>query len=111
MKDPRIAEKSSLCEEILRIFENLRLRKPHIFCYDETDSTNVRARAFAESGENVGRAPAIFFSRAQSAGRGTRGRTFESPSGGGAYVSLLFYPDRLPSGVGITAYAAVATAK
>lgn len=111
MKDPMTARKGSFCEEIFRIFENLRLQKPYIFYYDKTDSTNTRARAFAEGGENVGCAPAIFFSRAQSAGRGTRGRSFESPEGGGAYVSLLFYPDRLPKGVGITAYAAVAAAR
>ena len=93
------------------VFESLTLQKPHIFCYDLTDSTNTRAKCFAESGENVGCAPAIFFSRAQSAGRGTRSRTFESPQDAGAYVSFLFYPERLPGGAGITAYAAVAAAR
>ena len=35
----------------------------------------------------------MFLTRAQSAGRGTRGRSFESPEGAGLYLSLLFYPN------------------
>ena len=35
----------------------------------------------------------MFLTRAQSAGRGTRGRSFESPEGGGLYMSLLLYPE------------------
>ncbi len=35
----------------------------------------------------------MFLTRAQSAGRGTRGRSFESPEGAGLYLSLLLYPD------------------
>ena len=35
----------------------------------------------------------MFVTRAQSAGRGTRGRSFESPEGGGIYFSLLLYPE------------------
>ena len=34
----------------------------------------------------------MFLTRAQSAGRGTRGRSFESPEGAGLYFSLLIYP-------------------
>ena len=35
----------------------------------------------------------MFLTRAQSAGRGTRGRSFESPEDGGLYLSLLLYPN------------------
>ena len=35
----------------------------------------------------------MFVTRAQSAGRGTRGRSFESPEGGGIYFSLLLCPE------------------
>ena len=35
----------------------------------------------------------MFLTRAQSAGRGTRGRSFESPEDGGLYISLLIYPE------------------
>ena len=35
----------------------------------------------------------MFVTRAQSAGRGTRGRSFESPEDGGIYFSLLLYPE------------------
>ena len=34
----------------------------------------------------------MFLTRAQSAGRGTRGRSFESPEDAGLYMSLLLYP-------------------
>lgn len=98
-------------EQVYGIFDALGLPRPHVFCYDLTDSTNTRAKLFAESGESSGKAPAIFFSRAQSAGRGTRSRIFESPEGGGAYVSFLFYPEGQVGGAGLTAYAAVAAAR
>ena len=59
--------------------------------YDTTDSTNTRAKEYYKSERKA--SPAIFITRAQSAGRGTRGRSFESPIDSGLYISFLFYPD------------------
>ena len=64
-----------------------------LFYYEKTDSTNTRAKLFARSRSAEDKSPAVFLSRAQSAGRGTRGRSFESPVGAGIYLSLLLYPD------------------
>ena len=81
------------------------------FFYEKTDSTNTRAKLFAESGEKYGHEPIVFLSRTQSAGRGTRARTFESPEGG-LYMSLLFKPT-LPKEIftNLTAYTAVAVCR
>lgn len=71
--------------------------------YDSTDSTNLRARAWARTGGGA----AVFVASSQSAGRGRLGRSFLS-SEGGIYLSLLLYPERkLSSPSGITAEAAV----
>lgn len=52
------------------------------------DSTNDRLKALAEGGAPEGTA---LLAGEQTAGRGTRGRTFHSP-GGGLYLSLLLRP-------------------
>lgn len=57
---------------------------------DETDSTNSEARRRAEAGAPDGLA---VVARRQTAGRGRRGRRWESPEGN-LYVSLLLRPDR-----------------
>lgn len=84
---------ASLKDGIARAFANKGLQIPSVFFYETVDSTNTRAKLFAESGKNAGSTPAIFFSRAQSAGRGTRERTFESPRDAGVYISFLIYPN------------------
>ncbi len=85
------------------------LQKVRVVEYDITDSTSTRAKLFAESEAAEDKTPAIFVSRAQSAGRGTRGRSFESPGDGGLYISLLIYPDlSITEAPSLTALAAVA---
>ena len=77
-----------------------------VFRYGMTDSTNTRAKEYARSAGSEG-SPAVFITRAQSAGRGTRGRAFESPDGAGLYISFLFYPALRPADAAlITTYAA-----
>ena len=83
----------------------------HLFSYSLTDSTNTRAKEYANGAESDGKS-AIFITRAQSAGRGTRGRSFESPDGAGLYMSILFYPDVPASSAAlITTYAATAVCR
>ena len=73
--------------------------------YDITDSTNTRAKEYYKSEGKA--SPAIFITRAQSAGRGTRGRSFESPIDSGLYISLLFFPTlRAADAAHLTTYAA-----
>ena len=81
------------------------------FCeyLDSVDSTNTRARQYAEGG---GDAPALFVARSQTAGRGRMGRSFFSPEGTGLYYSLLLpYPSRTEDALRLTGAAAVVTAE
>ena len=91
------------------IYVNKDLQNIALYRYDLTDSTNTRAKLYAKFCCEEHRAPAIFLSRAQSAGRGTRGRSFESPKDAGLYVSYLVYPDKsIKNPSQLTTYAAVA---
>ena len=83
-----------------------------VFFYEITDSTNTRAKLYAENRDCGDCRPAIFFSHAQHAGRGTRGRSFESPSGGGVYISYLLYPKSgIADSLALTTYAAVSVCR
>ncbi|MBR5140733.1 MAG: biotin--[Clostridia bacterium] len=68
-------------------FANIGLQKQDVLFYELTDSTNERAREYFLS--EVVTQPKLFIARAQSAGKGTRGRSFDS-SEGGLYFSVLF---------------------
>lgn len=63
-------------------------------CYfDKIDSTNIRAKQMGEEGAPHGTLIAADY---QGAGRGRRGRMWESPSGSSIYMSLLIRPDIPP---------------
>ena len=70
------------------------------------DSTNTRLKAMAAAGAPTGTA---LLAEEQSGGRGTHGRSFQSPRGDGLYLSVLLRPDCLPSeAVTLTAWVGVA---
>ena len=72
---------------------------------EESDSTNLRLKAWAGEGAPEG---SVFLAERQLAGRGRLGRSFASPPGG-LYLSYLLRPDRAPEDLGeLTAWAAVA---
>jgi BirA family biotin operon repressor/biotin-[acetyl-CoA-carboxylase] ligase len=74
-----------------------------IAIFDELDSTNGYLKAYPK--EN--RTPVAIIARRQSAGRGTRGRSFSSNEGG-LYMSVLLYPEARGTDAGLlTSYAAV----
>ena len=78
-----------------------------IYRYEEVTSTNDMAKTLAR--EDV--ACAAVIARSQTAGRGRKGRSFESPADRGLYVSVLWRPlcnaeELLP----LTAMAAAASA-
>ena len=83
---------------------------PKIIFYEDTDSTNTRAREYANENLTENRSPVVFLAKRQSAGRGRRGRSFSSLSGG-IYMSILTYPDADFNPTEITAYAAVALSR
>jgi len=65
-----------------------------IMSLDETDSTNLRAKDLAAGGAPEG---TIVVAGTQTEGRGRKGRTWFSPSGGGVYISLILRPLLAPS--------------
>lgn len=85
---------------------NKNLQNTRIIRYDVTDSTNTRAREYAK--ENAPDSPVVFIAEAQSAGRGRRGRSFDSSAGAGIYISFLMpVGGRQKDAASITANAAV----
>ena len=76
------------------------------YSYNKIDSTNNEAKRKIKSGQIL---PALFIAKSQTAGKGTRGRSFYS-GGGGLYMSLAVNVDdiRLQK---LTVLAAVATAR
>lgn len=58
--------------------------------FDSIDSTNIRAKLEAEQGAESG---LLVVADMQSAGRGRRGRGWESPAGTNIYYTLMLKPD------------------
>lgn len=88
------------------------LHQPDLFrldLHEETDSTNLLCRQMGTKGELEGY---VAIADAQTAGRGRLGRSFQSPSGTGLYMSLLLRP-KMPAAeaLRITTAAAVAVAE
>ncbi len=73
---------------------------------DTVDSTNTRLKAMAAQGAPEGTA---LLAEEQTGGRGTRGRSFQSPRGEGLYLSVLLRPKAdLADLFTLTGWAAVA---
>ena len=66
----------------------------NIVFLEETDSTNTYAKILAEQG-----APdkTVVIANHQAAGKGRRGRSFDSPKNVGAFVTFMYRPDIDPS--------------
>lgn len=64
-----------------------------VIAYDETDSTNTRMKQLAEQGAEHG---TLVIAEKQNAGKGRRGRSWESPYGKNIYMSLLLRMDMEP---------------
>lgn len=80
-----------------------------ICVYDIIDSTNDEAKRHWKEHR---KAPCLFVSDEQTAGRGRRGRSFYSPKGTGLYMSLLIKPATgLEDAVHITTATATIVAK
>lgn len=67
--------------------------------YPSLDSTNIRAKLEAQNGAPQG---TLIVADRQTAGRGRRGRVWESPAGVNVYCSLLLKPDYAPEQASMT---------
>lgn len=77
--------------------------------FEVTDSTNLRIRDFAEAGRADG---LLAVAEQQTGGKGRRGRSWESPSGTGIWMSMLLRPKIEPQKASmITIVSALAVAK
>ncbi len=95
-------------EKIKENIVNKSLQSVDIFYFDEIDSTNTRAKKYADDGGKT----AIFIADRQSGGRGRMGRSFDSAGGLGIYISFLTFPSgNAADGIEITAKAACAVVR
>lgn len=75
-------------------------------CHGCIDSTNLRAKQLAESGEPEG---TLVVAEEQTAGRGRRGRGWDAQPGVGIWMSIVLRPELRPARLsGITLIAALA---
>lgn len=74
----------------------MKVDKLDWFWYEETDSTNIRAKEAGEQEKDISRGM-LFVADKQTAGVGRRGRSWESPEGENIYMSLLIKPEIEPS--------------
>ena len=80
-----------------------------LFCFDEIDSTNTKAKELAEQGYPSG---TLVVADRQIAGRGRRSRSWDSPAGIGIFMTLLLKPDINPNNASmLTLVTALATAQ
>lgn len=80
-----------------------------IVYFDVTDSTNIQAKRLAEEGAPHG---TLVIAGRQEAGRGRRGRAWESPAQDGVFMTVLLRPDLKPKDASmLTLVAAMAVAK
>lgn len=78
-------------------------------CYDVIDSTNAQAARLSE--DRIGNG-ALIVADSQHAGRGRRGRSWESPAGSSIYMSILLKPEINPNNASmITLVAALAVSR
>lgn len=80
-----------------------------IYYFEETGSTNADAKRLAEEGALHG---SVVVADKQNAGRGRRGRTWQSPAGKDLYFTILLKPDFAPDkAAGLTLVMALAVTR
>lgn len=82
-----------MTKEELDSLMHTRWAGKNIVYYDATDSTNLRIRELGDAGAPHG---TLAVADRQTAGRGRRGRSWESPPGSSIYMSILLRPDIPP---------------
>ncbi len=109
-KGYRLADDSDvLNERELACFRKTAWVGETIVYYPVTDSTNIQAKRLAEEGAPHG---TLIVAGRQEAGRGRRGRYWESPEKEGIFMTVLLRPDFSPGKASmLTIVAAMAVAK
>lgn len=80
-----------------------------LLCFEELDSTNTYAKKIARNGAADG---TVVVADCQTAGRGRKERSFQSPKGQGVYLTVLLRPELPPAGLlPVTALCAVAVSR
>ena len=96
-------------EAELESLRNTKWAGCEIHYYDSIDSTNTKAKELAETGHPSG---TLVVADQQTAGKGRRGRSWESPSGTGIFMTLILKPEINPNNAStLTLGAALAVAK
>ena len=86
-------EPDVLTESAIRSLLQTEKLGNQIYAYNEIDSTNTEAKRLAEQGVPDG---TLITANYQSAGKGRRGRTWESPVGNAICMSVILRPDIAP---------------
>ena len=99
---PDLLTQETVVRYLIRPRDNFRV-------LSETDSTNSACRRLALEGAPDG---TVVLADCQTAGRGRRGRSFQSPAGKGLFFSILWRPDCAPEQLlPLTALSAVAVCR
>ena len=85
---------SQLHPALVQAYLSGRPRPTRLVCLDTVDSTNSEAERQLAAGCAV---PLVILARAQTAGRGRRGRTWHSPAAGNLYCTFVFRPKLEPA--------------
>lgn len=89
-----IASPDVMSEAEIRSFLDTKWVGKRLVCFDETDSTNNRAK---EAGDRKDVHGSLFVADQQIAGKGRRGRSWNSPAGSSISMSLLLKPPIYPN--------------
>ena len=79
---------------LVQAYLGSRLQPNHVLCLETVDSTNSEAARQLAGGAAV---PLVILARAQTEGRGRRGRVWHSPPAGNLYSSFVFRPKLEPA--------------
>ena len=88
-----VAVPDKLSENELKSIRQTEWVGNEIFYFPVIDSTNTKAKQLAEEGYPAG---TLVVAEQQDAGRGRRGRSWESPRGDGIFMTLMLKPDIKP---------------
>lgn len=76
-------------EQELQTYINTQWLGHNLICLETIDSTNLESERLAAAGASHG---TVVISEQQTAGKGSRGRSWESKAGTGLFMSILLYP-------------------
>ena len=89
---PDILSESEIASQLSTKWLGRKIR-----CYHELDSTNTEAKRIAEEAKNTDWHGMVITADMQTAGRGRRGRNWNSPHGAGLFFTILLKPEIAPA--------------